>query len=77
MEVRPCPLCNSDYIAHVYFNSQAYILEMIEERQMSASDDRKDLLTNLIRAAQVEEATNEGGNGVCTRFTHQDVIGAS
>ena len=48
---------------------------MIEERQMSASDDRRDLLTNLIRAAQEEGKTEEDGNGVRTRFTHQDVIG--
>lgn len=72
IEVQPCPLRHGGYIAHMDFNSQAYILEMIEERQMSASNDREDLLTNLILAAQEEE---EGGDGVRTGFTHQDVIG--
>lgn len=54
---------------------QAYILEMIEERQTSASEDRKDLLTNLIRATQEEEKTEKGRDGVYPQFTHQDVIG--
>jgi len=54
---------------------KAYILEMIEERQSSASEDRKDLLSNLIRATQEEEKTQAGGGGVCTHFTHQEVIG--
>jgi len=48
---------------------------MIEERQMSASEDRKDLLTSLIRAAQEDENTEKDRDGVRTRFTHQDVIG--
>ena len=48
---------------------------MIEERQMSASEDRKDLSTNLIRAAQEEEKTEKGRDGVCPQFTYQDVIG--
>jgi hypothetical protein len=46
---------------------------MIEERRMSASEDRKDLLTNLIRAAQEEDKTEM--DGIRTPFTHQDVIG--
>lgn len=48
---------------------------MIEERRMSASEDRKDLLTNLIRVAQEEEKTEEDGDGVPDHFTRQDVIG--
>jgi hypothetical protein len=48
---------------------------MIEERQMSASEDRKDLLTNLIRAAQEEEHTEKDRKPVYPQFTHQDVIG--
>jgi len=51
---------------------EAYILEMIEERRMSASEDRKDLLTNIIRAAQEEDKTEM--DGIRTPFTHQDVI---
>ena len=50
---------------------------MIEERKMSASEDRKDLLTNLIRAAQEEEETEENRDGIRPQFTHQDVIGKS
>ena len=48
---------------------------MIEERQSSASEDRKDLLSNLIRATQEEEKTQAGGGGVYAHFTHQEVIG--
>lgn len=47
---------------------------MIEERKMSASEDRKDLLTNLIRAAQEEEQTEDGIRPQCV---HQDVVGES
>ena len=47
---------------------------MIEERQTSAPEDRKDLLTNLIRAAQEEEKTEKNRDGV-QQFAHQDVIG--
>ena len=50
---------------------------MIEERKMSASDDRKDLLTNLIRADQEEEQTEENRDGIHSQLAHQDVIGES
>lgn len=48
---------------------------MIEERQTSAPEDRKDLLTNLIRAAQEEEKTEKNRDGIRPQFAHQDVIG--
>jgi len=48
---------------------------MIEERHMSASEDRKDLLTNLVRAAQEEEKTEKDRDRAYPQFTHQDLIG--